>query len=800
MFNRSFRHSRYASCITGFWSNVTALLAPLFRGGTKTKPSGRIKLTACCIILLILFCPLMASANQDVRIVPQLSLTDLNPRKVAFAPDDGDLLLVVNRHGRIDLLDISNPYRPVKTAELFAGAWDAAFIPEAASPPNGARIVSGGDDGSVRLWSLVGRQVGEPFQGHDHWVRSVAFSPDGQHIVSGGDDGTVRLWEIKSRESRVVYRGPTPGGLGFVGDRFFWIGGEDRIIIMSASFQQRGQLFLHRHGLFALLHGVGAYVPTDRVRDPFRAVAGGRDVVWQRGMVPEIRLERVRQVLLDDWTAWERVSYWAIANYVTARDWHDGLGWWRAVFWLVVLWSLIVATALALWIVVPHKLAHWSMPVAGRPRAPEDVPLWKKAAEILGVYAYLGRTRRSLKHWLRRNRDELYKKAFEKREPVRQSQTYCDLGHAEVVKGFRARAAKRDRGLVWIHGPGGGGKSALAYHMVREAVEARPRDFLPVLVDEDWEGSLARHVAALLRLNGRGPTEKMAETLGTAGLLCPIVDSLSERGTKDASKYVGQAAQEGVFRLIIVTSRSEPPQGQAWENFERVEARPVTPDRLEAYVSTYAPNNYGTVKKRVAPLFERNTDVSPLFLRFAIEQAQEKLLNSTSTMQLVRRYVDDLRKGENALGKDDMRRAAGIAAVTSVRADLVPREMHPERLLEALSSEADRMHFVKANPNGPMEPAEVKDCLIECGLLNRNQLNSNIQFAYDPVAEHLAVDRVFRVLPPDEAKGWRRRIMASRKPIKDIAKAFPAKQGRVRTKGGADHGIRSRRRARGAVA
>ena len=60
--------------------------------------------------------------------------------------------------------------------------------------PAGDRIVSGSDDGTLRLWDLQGNPMGETFQGHQGSVLSVAFSPAGDRIVSGSYDGTLRLW------------------------------------------------------------------------------------------------------------------------------------------------------------------------------------------------------------------------------------------------------------------------------------------------------------------------------------------------------------------------------------------------------------------------------------------------------------------------------------------------------------------------------------------------------------------------------------------------------------------------------
>ncbi|MBD2499039.1 nSTAND1 domain-containing NTPase [Anabaena azotica] len=59
---------------------------------------------------------------------------------------------------------------------------------------DGQTIVSGGRDGTVRLWNRQGQPLAAPLLGHEVWVWSVAISADGQTIVSGGADGRVRLW------------------------------------------------------------------------------------------------------------------------------------------------------------------------------------------------------------------------------------------------------------------------------------------------------------------------------------------------------------------------------------------------------------------------------------------------------------------------------------------------------------------------------------------------------------------------------------------------------------------------------
>jgi len=37
--------------------------------------------------------------------------------------------------------------------------------------------------------------MAEKQSAHSDWVRSVAFSPDGATIVSGSDDKTIKVWD-----------------------------------------------------------------------------------------------------------------------------------------------------------------------------------------------------------------------------------------------------------------------------------------------------------------------------------------------------------------------------------------------------------------------------------------------------------------------------------------------------------------------------------------------------------------------------------------------------------------------------
>ena len=63
--------------------------------------------------------------------------------------------------------------------------------------PDGRYGVSGGRDGTVKLWDIETGELVQGLEGHDSTVNDVAVTPDGRHAISASYDRTIRIREIE---------------------------------------------------------------------------------------------------------------------------------------------------------------------------------------------------------------------------------------------------------------------------------------------------------------------------------------------------------------------------------------------------------------------------------------------------------------------------------------------------------------------------------------------------------------------------------------------------------------------------
>lgn len=63
--------------------------------------------------------------------------------------------------------------------------------------------VSASWDKIVKLWDVESGKCIKTYEGHTDYVNSVSISTDGQYIVSGSDDGIVRLWRFDSLQDLI---------------------------------------------------------------------------------------------------------------------------------------------------------------------------------------------------------------------------------------------------------------------------------------------------------------------------------------------------------------------------------------------------------------------------------------------------------------------------------------------------------------------------------------------------------------------------------------------------------------------
>ena len=642
--------------------------------------------------------------------------------------------------------------------------------------PLGKRIVSSLADGKLRLWDTTQHKSldllnlvpdrHKPFNstvdpGDPAFVQqrrrqhafkdlyrpfAVAFSPDGRHIAATGY-GRVNLVPVSDDRfgSATAVLTCDSKGIFWTGDDLLISDCRDRVSFYSSQLTPRGDLFLlPPPRTVAIARNVGVFAFPHNLKDTVRTFFGPR----YRG-TPHLRpAPEAYASLFNRWTLWNTFRA-AIRNSIDYTvDVHQRI---KAVagpgvypIWLLLSWATFPLITIFMWLFFPTTVAWWAMPTSVENPGSRRLLASIRSFNPLPFLYFFGHTRRAVRSWFRKYRSSLQERCFNDVPQVTERAKYYS-GIDVEVNGVKQKLTK-DPGLYWISGVGGSGKSALAMHMLRDHIINNRTGSIPVLVDEEWGGSLTGYVAARFfdTRRKRGPTDEMIKLLGQDGSVYLLIDSLSERRRADALEQLRELLDKRLFRHLIVTSRDALPQGQTWRMMKQITPKGITDAELRGFVAVYLPGQptetIDRIYNAIVSLLNHKELPSPLFLRFAIEQATKGSLENLNSLSLTYRYLEELRRNNGEIGQMDMVRAASVAAVASIRERLYPLAVSEEKLRNEFDVEADQQGFFDHGGSVRLTSPNLIEILIRSGVLLRR--TADIQFAYDPVAEYLAAARI----------------------------------------------------------
>jgi WD40 repeat protein/DNA-binding SARP family transcriptional activator len=171
---------------------------------------------------------------------------------VAFSPDGAKLAAGSDLTG-------APPVWDVRTGELlFTLGHPFEAVRAVAFSPDGTRIVTGGWDGTARVWDATTGEPTDVLRANSSVV-AVAYSPDGGLLVTGEENGTVEVWDAATLERRRTLVGHTSAvlSLAFGPDRMLVTASDDSTAKVwdLASGRERITFRGHRAGVTQIAVG-----------------------------------------------------------------------------------------------------------------------------------------------------------------------------------------------------------------------------------------------------------------------------------------------------------------------------------------------------------------------------------------------------------------------------------------------------------------------------------------------------------------------------------------------------------------
>ncbi len=121
-------------------------------------------------------------------------------RAVAFSAD-GRHLISGGNDGTLRVWDADDG-AAVRTLEGHLG-----MVQALAAHPNASLVASGAADRTIRVWNVITGRTVALLEGHGAPVTSLAMSPEGDRLFSGSCDATLRGWDLRTGACTVMLPG-----------------------------------------------------------------------------------------------------------------------------------------------------------------------------------------------------------------------------------------------------------------------------------------------------------------------------------------------------------------------------------------------------------------------------------------------------------------------------------------------------------------------------------------------------------------------------------------------------------------
>jgi WD40 repeat protein/tetratricopeptide (TPR) repeat protein/tRNA A-37 threonylcarbamoyl transferase component Bud32 len=125
---------------------------------------------------------------------------------IAFSPD-GRRLVSGSQDGMVKLWDT----RSLTELMTLRSSQEKAIIYSVAFSPDGRYVASGGSAQTFKIWDAANGSEMTTFHGHEGSIETVAFSPDGKHVASGSGDKTLKVWDVSSGKELMTLKGHESG-------------------------------------------------------------------------------------------------------------------------------------------------------------------------------------------------------------------------------------------------------------------------------------------------------------------------------------------------------------------------------------------------------------------------------------------------------------------------------------------------------------------------------------------------------------------------------------------------------------